>query len=47
MSFLALKLNGYPIFYLLAFTPNCVPRGYMGDLTSFSWKGAGSFNASL
>ena len=25
MSFLALKLNGYPIFYLLAFTPNCVP----------------------
>ena len=25
MSFLASKLNGYPIFYLLAFTLNCVP----------------------
>ena len=25
MPFLALKLNGYPIFYLLDFTPNYVP----------------------
>ena len=23
------------------------PRGYMADLTSFSWKGTGSFNETL
>ena len=33
MSFLALKLNGYPIFYFLAFTPNCVPCAALPELT--------------
>ena len=33
MSFLALKLNGYPIFYLLIFTPNCVPCAVMPEPT--------------
>ena len=33
MPFLALKLNGYPIFYFLAFTPNCVPYAALPELT--------------
>ena len=33
MPLLALKLNGYPIFYLLAFTPNCVPCAAMLEQT--------------
>ena len=33
MSFLDLKLNEYPIFYLLAFTPNCVPYAALLELT--------------
>ena len=33
MSFLALKLNGYIIFYLLAFTSNCVPCAALPEPT--------------
>ena len=33
MSFLALILNEYPIFYFLAFTPNCVPCDALPKLT--------------
>ena len=33
MSFLALILNEYPIFYLLAFTPNYVPCAALPELT--------------
>ena len=33
MSFLALELNGYPIFYLLTFTPNCVPCAALPEPT--------------
>ena len=33
MPFLALKLNEYPIFYLLSFFPNCVPYVALPKLT--------------
>ena len=33
MPLLALILNEYPIFYLLAFTPNCVPCAALPELT--------------
>ena len=33
MPFLALKLNGYQIFYLLAFSHNCVPYAALPEPT--------------